>query len=136
MQNKRITIVLTYLNKSFYMRWYKIPYVTVFNGRTFEVETGKKLVLALEDNGVDILHLCGGNAKCTTCRVEILAGDFLEVTNKERKAFADKGIDDLLIDDGLRLSCQILVNGDITIRPIMTVENTGKAVGPRPADQF
>ena len=40
----------------------------------------------------------------------------------------------LLIDDCLRLSCQILVNGDITVRPIMTVENTGKTAGPRPAD--
>ncbi len=36
----------------------------------FEAEEGKKLVLALEDNGVDILYRCGGNAKCTTCRVE------------------------------------------------------------------
>ncbi len=41
----------------------------------FEAEEGRKLVLALEDNGVDILHRCGGNAKCTTCRVEILMGD-------------------------------------------------------------
>ena len=111
-----------------------MPYVSVFGGETFEVEMGKKLVLALEDNGVNILHRCGGNAICTTCRVEVLAGDYLEVSNKEKKAFANKGIDDLLIDDCLRLSCQILVNGDITVRPIMTVENTGKTVGPRPAD--
>ena len=108
--------------------------VTVFDGESFEVEKGKKLVLALEDNGVNILHRCGGNAKCTTCRVEILAGDYLEVTNKEKKAFENKGIDNLLYDDCLRLSCQIIVNGDITVRPIMTVENTGKAAGPRPAD--
>lgn len=111
-----------------------MPYVTVFNGETFEVDMEKKLVLALEDNGVNILHQCGGNAICTTCRVEVLAGDYLEVTNKEKETFANKGIDDLLFDDCLRLSCQILVNGDITIRPIMTVENTGKVVGPRPAD--
>lgn len=111
-----------------------MPYVTVIGGGTFEVEKGKKLVLALEDNGVSILHRCGGNAICTTCRVEVLAGDYLEVTNKEKKAFADKGIDDTLIDDCLRLSCQILVNGDITVRPILTAENTGKPVGPRPAD--
>ena len=95
---------------------------------------GKKLVLALEDNGVNILHRCGGNTICTTCRVEVLAGDYLEVSSKEKIALANKGIDDLLIDDCLRLSCQIVVNGDITVRPIMTVENTGKTVGPRPAD--
>ena len=41
----------------------------------FEAEDGKKLVLAIEDNGIDILHRCGGNARCTTCRVEVLDGD-------------------------------------------------------------
>ncbi|HWI50169.1 MAG TPA: 2Fe-2S iron-sulfur cluster-binding protein [Rummeliibacillus sp.] len=111
-----------------------MPFVTIFGGKTFEVENGKKLVLALEDNGVNILHRCGGNAKCTTCRVEILAGDYLELTNKERKAFVNKGIDNHIVEDFLRLSCQIIVDGDITIRPIMTVENTGKPAGPRPAN--
>ena len=52
-----------------------MPYVTVIGGGTFEVEKGKKLVLALEDNGVGILHRCGGNAICTTCSVEVLAGN-------------------------------------------------------------
>lgn len=111
-----------------------MPKVTVFGGKTFEVENGKKLVLALEDNNVNILHRCGGKAKCTTCRVEILAGDYLELTNKEKKAFDNKGIDTHIYEDFLRLSCQILVNGDITIRPIMTVENTSQAAGPRPID--
>ena len=40
-----------------------------------EAPEGKKLVLTLEDAGIDILHRCGGNARCTTCRVEILDGD-------------------------------------------------------------
>ncbi|KQU22504.1 2Fe-2S iron-sulfur cluster-binding protein [Peribacillus butanolivorans] len=106
-----------------------MPYVTVFDQGTFEVEMGKKLVLALEDNDINILHRCGGKAKCTTCRVEILAGDFFEVTHKEKKAFEEKGM-----EDHLRLSCQIFVNGDITIRPIMTVENSRIDAGPRPAD--
>jgi len=36
----------------------------------------KRLVLAIEqDAKVDILHACGGNARCTTCRVEFIAGD-------------------------------------------------------------
>ena len=43
--------------------------------KTFEAEPGKRLVLAIEDAGIDILHRCGGNARCTTCRVEIRGGD-------------------------------------------------------------
>lgn len=38
------------------------------------------------------------------------------------------------MEDHLRLSCQIFVNGDITIRPIMTAENSRIDAGPRPAD--
>ncbi len=52
-----------------------MPSVTVAGESTFDVEPGKKLVLAIEDAGIDILHRCGGNARCTTCRVEILAGE-------------------------------------------------------------
>ncbi|MEH7347100.1 2Fe-2S iron-sulfur cluster-binding protein [Bacillus sp. JJ1532] len=112
-----------------------MPYITVIGQGTFEVEPGKKLVLALEDHGVNILHRCGGKAKCTTCRVEVLAGDFLEVTSNEKNAFVAKGLnDDQLFDDCLRLSCQINVIKDITVRPIMTVENSGLAAGPRPSD--
>ncbi|MGN7403376.1 2Fe-2S iron-sulfur cluster-binding protein [Cytobacillus praedii] len=111
-----------------------MPFITVIGQGTFEVETGEKLVLALEDNGVNILHRCGGKAKCTTCRVEVMSGDYLEVTSNEKKAFEAKGLNDQLFDDYLRLSCQIFVNGDITVRPIMTVENSGLTVGPRPSD--
>lgn len=111
-----------------------MPYVTVLGKGTFEVEMGKKLVLALEDNGIHILHQCGGYAKCTTCRVEILDGAYCVLTEKEKKAFDNKDIEYELFEDFLRLSCQIYVKGDITVRPIMTVENSGLAAGPRPAD--
>lgn len=106
-----------------------MPKVTVIGQETFEVEKGKKLVLALEDNGVHILHRCGGKAKCTTCRVEVLAGEFCDLTNVEKNAFSEKSI-----EDHLRLSCQVRVNEDVTVRPILTVENSGMDVGPRPSE--
>ena len=44
--------------------------LTVEGYGTFDVPADKRLVLALEDEaGVDQLHACGGNARCTTCRV-------------------------------------------------------------------
>ena len=107
-----------------------MPKLTVSGLETFEVETAKKLVLALEDNGVGILHRYGGKARCTTCRVEILEGGFGDLTNIEKKAFDEKG----LVDDNIRLSCQVRVDGDVTVRPIMTVQNSGMDPGPRPAD--
>ena len=50
-----------------------MPKLTVEGFGEFDVAEGKRLVLALtEDAGVDQLHACGGNARCTTCRVDIL----------------------------------------------------------------
>lgn len=111
-----------------------MPFVTVFGGKTFEVKEGTKLVLALEDNGIDIFHQCGGKAKCTTCRVEVLDGQYKDISKIEKNAFAIKNIDENLYEDCLRLSCQIRVIGDITVRPILTSENTQGEKGPRPED--
>ncbi|MFJ7185072.1 2Fe-2S iron-sulfur cluster-binding protein [Lysinibacillus xylanilyticus] len=111
-----------------------MPFVTVFGGKTFEVEEGTKLVLALEDNDINIFHKCGGMAKCTTCRVEVLAGEYKDISKIEKSAFAIKNIDDNIYEDCLRLSCQIRVIGDITVRPILTSENTQGNRGPRPAE--
>ena len=50
-----------------------MPQLTVEGFASVEVESGKRLVCAIEqDAGVDILHACGGNARCTTCRVEFI----------------------------------------------------------------
>ena len=54
---------------------------------SFDVPAGRKLVLALEDNGIDILHRCGGNAKCTTCRVELVEGEAGPMTTAETASF-------------------------------------------------
>jgi ferredoxin len=106
-----------------------LPKLTVEGTGTFDIKEGTKLVLALEDNGVHILHRCGGKARCTTCRVEVIAGDFCEATNDEKQAITEKGI-----EDHLRLSCQMRVHKDITVRPILTVENSGLDAGSRPAE--
>ena len=53
-----------------------MPKLTVEGFPTVEVVSGKRLVLAIEqDAHVDVLHACGGNARCTTCRVEFIEGE-------------------------------------------------------------
>ena len=95
-----------------------------------EAETGRKLVLCLEDNGVDILHRCGGNAKCTTCRVEILAGDPGEIGEAEKAVLASKTD----LGDHTRLSCQVLVNDDLHVKVIRQASVEGIDAGGRPAE--
>jgi len=108
----------------------KIEAVTATDERTIEAAEGRKLVLALEDGGVDILHRCGGNAKCTTCRVEVLAGDAGEMQDAERNRLAmETGL-----AENVRLSCQVHVTGDMKVRVINQVSVRGLDAGPRPAD--
>src|SRR2546421_12600770 len=87
----------------------------IANGtQTFEAPAGKKLVLAIEDAGIDILHRCGGNAKCTTCRVEVLAGDPGEMRDAERNRLAmETGL-----AENVRLSCQVRVVDDLKVHVI------------------
>lgn len=97
---------------------------------SLEAENGRKLVLALEDNGVDILHRCGGNARCTTCRVEIVSGDPGPILDPEKAILATKTD----LGDHTRLSCQVQVIDDLEVRVINQASVKGIEAGPRPAD--
>ncbi|MBT3391685.1 MAG: (2Fe-2S)-binding protein [Chloroflexi bacterium] len=91
----------------------------IVNGKTSQVEAGKKLVLAIEEAGVGIGHRCGGNARCTTCRVEFENGEPAEMTRAEYNKLKNNGT-----LGQFRLSCQIVVNADMTVKPLVTAENT------------
>jgi ferredoxin len=95
--------------------------LTVEGYGTFEVPADKRLVLAIEqDAKVDIMHACGGNARCTTCRVEFIAGEPSAMTVAEKQVLAAKGL------SGVRLSCQMLCDHDMTVRAISRLEGTGR----------
>lgn len=96
----------------------------------FDCETGRKLVLCLEDNGIDILHRCGGNARCTTCRVEILSGDAGEMGDAEQAILSTKAD----LSPNTRLSCQIRPTGDLHIKVVNQASITGLDPGPRPVE--
>ena len=107
-----------------------MPKVTVEGVGEFEVPAGKRLVLALTDEAkVDQLHACGGNARCTTCRVEFVSGEPDQMTEAEKQVLAAKGA------VGVRLSCQIVCDHDMAVRCISRLAGSGRAdAGKRPAD--
>ena len=109
-----------------------MPKLTVEGVGDFEVPQGKRLVLALTDEvGIDQLHACGGNAKCTTCRVEFQKGEPQRMTVAERDVLSARGLSDI------RLSCQILCEHDMMVRAISRFEGSGrKDSGPRPAEEI
>lgn len=109
-----------------------MPTLTVESVGSFQVPADKRLVNALVDEArVDQLHSCGGNARCTTCRVEFLAGEPTKMTQAERDVLAAKNI----TQPGLRLSCQIICENDVTVRVISRLAGSGKLdAGKRPED--
>lgn len=109
-----------------------MPQLIVEGVGSFETPAGKRLVLALMDEaGIDQLHACGGNCRCTTCRVEFVAGEPATMTAAEKNKLAERGL------SGVRLSCQILCEHDMTVRAISRLGGSGRAdAGPRPEPEI
>ncbi|QDU22439.1 2Fe-2S iron-sulfur cluster-binding protein [Urbifossiella limnaea] len=109
-----------------------MPMLTVEGTAPVDVPAGKRLVLALTDEaGVDQLHACGGNARCTTCRVEFVSGEPDQITEAEKAVLAAKGL------TGVRLSCQMTCDADMTVRLISRLAGSGRAdAGKRPTDDI
>ena len=104
-----------------------MPKLTV-NDKTFDVPDGKRLVLAIEQTGVNIGHRCGGFARCTTCRVEFESGEPGMMTRAEYNKLVER---DLF--GQARLSCQVVCDHDMSVRPLMTRESEGwPDTGPAP----
>lgn len=109
-----------------------MPTVVVENVGPVEVTTGRRLVLGIEDAGIDILHRCGGNARCATCRVEVLAGEPSPITPWEEKRLSDLKTR----QPTTRLACQVRVLGDLEVqvrRRLSDNPEMGDA-GPRPIE--
>lgn len=105
-----------------------MPKLTVEGYETIDVEAGRRLILAIKDDaGADILHACGGNARCTTCRVEFLEGEPVEMTVAESEKLRAAGL------EGNRLACQIRCAGDMSVRALMPLAGSGRPdPGPQP----
>jgi ferredoxin len=108
-----------------------MPTITV-DGKTFEVEAGTRLVLAIEENGIRIGHRCGGKAKCTTCRVVFEEGEPSTMTAAEYNRLNQREI-----FGQFRLSCQVTTDHDMKLRTLMRADNQpdwNDDTGPTPEE--
>lgn len=93
-----------------------MPQLTIEGIGAFDIPAGKRLVNAIIDDAkADQHYSCGGNAKCTTCRVQFIAGEPTKMTRAEKDLLAASGLDK---EPGVRLSCQIACEQDMTIKVI------------------
>jgi len=93
-----------------------MPRVTFlsFEERSGEVELNTSLLEAAKVLGLRLNHDCGGNASCTTCRVEVEDGqDHLSEIDFDEQDLLDR---EALSESQHRLACQARVLGDVTVR--------------------
>ncbi|MCJ8166943.1 (2Fe-2S)-binding protein [Pontibacter sp. E15-1] len=89
-----------------------MPKLTVQNLAQLQVkiEPGQTLLQALQAQGTDWMHACGGKGRCTTCRIIVLQGieHFGPLTVAETR-YREKG----RLKENERLACQCtLAHGD------------------------
>src|SRR3954467_7619935 len=94
-----------------------MPTITyVIDRRTAPIGEHETILHASLRAGVPHAHACGGNARCSTCRVQIVDG--LGVcaprTGKEHE-LAER----LRFAPEVRLACQTTVSGDVTVRRLV-----------------
>ncbi len=111
-----------------------MPKLTIQDLGTFDVPAGKRLVQALvEDAGTDQLHACGGKSRCTTCRVQFIEGEPDQITQAEADTLKAREV----TQSGVRLSCQIKCDHDMTVKVISRLEGSERADQGSPvADQI
>ena len=80
----------------------------------FDGETN--VLKALVEAGVPITHLCGGKARCSTCRVKVSEGlaQLSKPTEKEG-AMAQR----LDFPNEIRLACQTTASASVTLRRLV-----------------
>ena len=100
------------------------------NGNSQDFAEDKRLVLAIKEMGINIGHRCGGQGKCTTCRVEFVSGEPAQMTKAEYEKLKDN-------DENIRLSCQLTCSQDMEVKALMTLENqeAWSDTGGQPADE-
>lgn len=70
------------------------------------------LLEAMVDAGIDIAHLCGARARCSTCRVRVVKGqDALMGRTEDEAAMAAR----LSFPDEVRLACQTDISGSVRL---------------------
>lgn len=94
------------------------------SGESGTARPGETLLQVALRLGVALRHVCGGNANCTTCRVQVKEGpgSLTAPTEKEAGRLPDERL-----ASGWRLSCQARVHGPVAVRIPSLIERIREA---------
>jgi adenylate cyclase len=89
------------------------------NGRSMPILAGATVLETLRANGIAHASVCGGRARCTTCRIMVTKGldELPAPSTLEAKALSRIGA-----SPGMRLACQIRPTTDIAVMPVLAAD--------------
>jgi adenylate cyclase len=93
--------------------------LTHASGRSVPILPGATVLETLRERGIPHASVCGGRARCTTCRIIVTEGldQLPEPAALEARALARIGA-----TPGMRLACQIRPTADISVTPLLTAD--------------
>jgi adenylate cyclase len=97
------------------------PVISHACGRQLPVYAGASILEALREHDVPHASVCGGRARCTTCRVRVGAGAerLPPPAPLEARALARIGG-----ESGIRLACQVRPTADLSVTPLLAADAT------------
>ena len=95
------------------------PQLTHASGRTMAILPGATVLETLRANGVPHASVCGGRARCTTCRIRVVSELAMlpEPAGLEAAALVRIGA-----TEGVRLACQIRPTTNISVHPLLAAD--------------
>ena len=105
--------------REFSYRRRKPPVLSHANGRSMPMLPGATVLETLHANGISHASVCGGRARCTTCRVLVTKG--LEQLPAPGGLEA-KALERIGATPGMRLACQIRPTADVAVLPLLAAD--------------
>jgi adenylate cyclase len=101
------------------------------NGRTVRVPKGLSVLEASLRNNVPHASVCGGRARCSTCRIRVI-GDYKSLPKpSQREAFVLNRVG--ATDPSIRLACQLRPESDLSFFQLFVPQTTSaQAAGSQP----
>ncbi|MCD6041735.1 MAG: adenylate cyclase, partial [Burkholderiales bacterium] len=101
------------------------------SGRVITAPVGRSILEAMRDEGVPHASVCGGRARCTTCRVRV--GDGLAHLSPPGRLEA-LALGRIEAPPNVRLACQTRPTRDVSVTPLLP-PNAGPASALQPGGQ-
>ena len=124
-----LAIILIMIGYQISQRLKKRIKVDYGEGKVITSYPGSTILEISRQAGIPHMSVCGGRARCSTCRTLIIEGN----ENLMPKTAAESRLlDRLNAEDSIRLACQATVTGDIKLRPLVQVQ--GQSIAPQRND--